>query len=322
MPWAHFLSLNPDDTQKFLTTTSVFSSLTYRTLLTSSGFYGAWDGIYCRLPFILPKGFQCVATLNARAAQSHQQEQGFVLLSEESGDLVVAIRGTQTDQEWAMNRDAELVPHASCKAGQVHSGFLNLAKSVKITVVEPNPNSFRKFGFRTFDFLNGIKYLKEKNQGLVRQVRIMGHSLGGALSILLGYQGVAEGVLNPETTSITTFGSPRVGDKAFAKCFDDQYWRSVIRVVSTYDTVPNLPPKSFGYAHVKGEFLPPKLASLAEDDKRKGLLCAHYCTSYTTLFSDIATMEALKDVDCKDDEGFLAKSVRKARLMWLKLRGD
>ena len=45
-----------------------------------------------------------------------------------------------------------------------------------------------------------------------------------------------------------TFGSPRVGNEAFAKKVSEELF--VLRIVQQGDAIPKLPPKKFGYRHI------------------------------------------------------------------------
>jgi len=67
---------------------------------------------------------------------------------------------------------------------------------------------------------------------------ITGHSLGGALATLAS--------VRRRAAAVYTFGSPRVGDKAFAALCDGL---PICRVVDDRDTVATVPPAWFGFQH-------------------------------------------------------------------------
>ena len=71
---------------------------------------------------------------------------------------------------------------------------------------------------------------------------ITGHSLGAAMATLLAAE--------REEAELVTFGSPRVGDPAFAALFAG---RAVRRYVDCTDGVTAVPPSLIGYAHLSGE---------------------------------------------------------------------
>jgi triacylglycerol lipase len=76
---------------------------------------------------------------------------------------------------------------------------------------------------------------------------LTGHSMGGALAILAGMhlQMCGHGV-----DGIYTFGTPRVGDRAFALQFNRRLYKQTFRLVNDQDVVCHLPLLSMGYAHV------------------------------------------------------------------------
>jgi hypothetical protein len=75
-----------------------------------------------------------------------------------------------------------------------------------------------------------------------RRLVVSGHSLGAAMATLLA-------AARPEA-ELVTFGSPRVGDAAFAGAFAG---RPVRRYVDCTDKVTMVPPELVGYRHVEGE---------------------------------------------------------------------
>ncbi len=76
---------------------------------------------------------------------------------------------------------------------------------------------------------------------------ITGHSLGGALAALAAAQNW------PGLAGVYTFGSPRVGDRAFAAHYDALCGGRSWRVVNNADPIPWLPGPLIGYRHVGTE---------------------------------------------------------------------
>jgi hypothetical protein len=153
-----------------------------------------------------------------------------------------------------------------------------------------------------------------------RRIHITGHSLGGALAILAAYRGVEVGVFPASRLLVTTFGSPRVGNAAFAKCFNKIEFLDVKRVVSPFDAVPDLPPRLAGFRHVKGQFIPPAVAKYSQEDVRTDVLCSHAMTSYVSFFaSDDATSVHRVTSACgqKQPDSLPRKLLNKA-LIWFK----
>mmetsp|Transcript_31046 Transcript_31046/g.62099 ORF Transcript_31046/g.62099 Transcript_31046/m.62099 type:complete len:312 (+) Transcript_31046:16-951(+) len=90
------------------------------------------------------------------------------------------------------------------------------------------------------------------------QVDVTGHSLGASLATLLAVD-IARGVVasaGPELSlrTVTTFGSPRVGDTNFA-AFHSQLGVTPknTRVTHYYDVVPHIPEEALGFHHVSTE---------------------------------------------------------------------
>jgi len=115
---------------------------------------------------------------------------------------------------------------------QVHNGFLTAYDSVK-------PQVFRLLDDITKD-----------DGGGQWQVRVTGHSLGGALATLCAYELATRRtpVRARQDISLYTYGAPRVGNKAFATRYNaavPDSWR----ITNTQDIIPSVP-RLLGYAHV------------------------------------------------------------------------
>jgi len=79
-------------------------------------------------------------------------------------------------------------------------------------------------------------------------VYITGHSLGGAIATLAAADLYS---VTPDLT-LYTFGSPRVGDLAFATYFD-KVVPDTFRLVHNADLVPHIPQRFLGFRHVSRE---------------------------------------------------------------------
>lgn len=81
------------------------------------------------------------------------------------------------------------------------------------------------------------------------KIVVTGHSLGGALATL------ASGYLRKSnyTLDMYTYGSPRVGNEAFASFVTSQPGREY-RITHLDDIVPKLPPLILGYRHTSPEY--------------------------------------------------------------------
>jgi hypothetical protein len=83
------------------------------------------------------------------------------------------------------------------------------------------------------------------------KVFVTGHSLGGALAVL-----IAERIsqLPKDVDAVYTFGMPRAGSTAFAASYDNDLGLRTFRLVHGDDIVPTVAPTSFGFLHV-GRYL-------------------------------------------------------------------
>jgi len=101
---------------------------------------------------------------------------------------------------------------------------------------------------RAFDSIwSDIKEAIVKNQTGSKSLWFTGHSLGAALATL------AVSALQEEGKSVNglyTFGSPRVGNRSFAKTFNASCGAYTFRFVNNNDVVPRLP-LAIRYLHVE-----------------------------------------------------------------------
>lgn len=127
---------------------------------------------------------------------------------------VLCFRGSDDLRDWITNLNA--LPAGWAGSGKAHRGFASA--------------------------LDAIWPLAEATIARTNTPVIMtGHSLGAALATL-----AAALVQDAE---LITFGSPRVGDAAFAKSFERRKGRSQ-RYVNNRDMVCRLPTERLGYRHV------------------------------------------------------------------------
>ena len=141
--------------------------------------------------------------------------QAFSLVRE--GALVFVFRGTESFQDVITDLDVRRVPYMENTGLLVHAGFLGQFNSLK---------------------LNLIKTI-EKYSGKIDKILCIGHSLGGALATLAsGHFGSLYNGKIPVTCH--TFGSPRVGNGAYAEWFSRQVTLHV-RIMNQDDPVSQMP---------------------------------------------------------------------------------
>mmetsp|Transcript_17706 Transcript_17706/g.41150 ORF Transcript_17706/g.41150 Transcript_17706/m.41150 type:complete len:398 (-) Transcript_17706:207-1400(-) len=135
----------------------------------------------------------------------------------------IAFRGSTNVENWLANFQFELTECAvGYKYGLVHQGFQRCYLQLQGDILA---------------WLRSSLELYSCSMGPDVEVRVSGHSLGGALATLCAYDLASRGC----AVSCITWGSPKVGNDAFR----DDYCRLIpqtARFVTKFDPVPRLPP--------------------------------------------------------------------------------
>ena len=152
----------------------------------------------------------------------------------DGSQAVVCFRGSDSVSDWRSNFDMCQVPFLSRKHkdpdSHVHSGFFIGHNSVKAKI---------------YAKLNAIV-----DSGKCESILFTGHSAGATLAKLCAYDFVNEKNLKLE---IISFGSPKIGNAAFARNFDSDSKLKCTRIVNDNDGIA-LAPLFSGYHHV-GELI-------------------------------------------------------------------
>lgn len=87
----------------------------------------------------------------------------------------------------------------------------------------------------------------------ISEIYVTGHSLGAALSQLF----TLDLALSRPTISAVNvnFASPRVGNGAFVRLFEERSSSPSLRVQNQYDAVPRVPPVELGFEHTSSAYL-------------------------------------------------------------------
>lgn len=158
---------------------------------------------------------EVIAAFSARLPFHDTETFGFVSRRADTGDVYVTFRGTETPEDWLINVAVRQVPqHHSW--GNVEDGFASVYSQCSSTILDAIRRSSSA------------------------RVIVTGHSLGGALATLCAAD--IKGALGL-TTAVYTFASPRVGDPAFARRYNDEC-PDTWRVVNTEDLITNVPPST------------------------------------------------------------------------------
>ncbi|MBF0350878.1 MAG: lipase family protein [SAR324 cluster bacterium] len=150
-----------------------------------------------------------------------ETESECVIAHNGNDQIIVAFTGTESwyDAMSDIKVDKLYTPH-----GGIHSGF-----SYMLNVVYPQI----------------IEILSRISTG--KSIWITGHSLGGALALLLTYHLHINNQFTACYQSTYTFGCPRVGDSNFVKYISRTFAYSVFHVVNHLDVVTRIPPRIMGY---------------------------------------------------------------------------
>lgn len=166
-------------------------------------------------------GFSEMTVLNKQLGKTIDT-QGFIAANEDR--ILITFSGSESLPDWVTNFISVTDP-GPFPDSRVHEGFQDALFPVLLTLT---------------------RALHIYNPTYHKSIWITGHSLGGALAVLLGSMFVAEGI---PVSGIYTFGAPRVGDPRFANTLDQKLAGSLYRVVNEGDLVPHLPPQFLGFLH-------------------------------------------------------------------------
>ena len=170
---------------------------------------------------LLDDGFEKVVPFNASSSQA-------CVIAHE--DYIAAVfRGTDEIADWLDNLN--VVP-ISGPFGKVHKGFHNALMDVW-------PSMRRT-----------IREIR-KEDGQRRPLWLTGHSLGGALATIAASLLVED---DEPFFGVYTFGSPRCGDREFARVYKVEAGARTYRFQNNNDIVSRVPARMMGYRHV-GSFV-------------------------------------------------------------------
>lgn len=200
---------------------------------------------------------------------------GLILQATETGDAVIAIRGTEGMMEWIQDAKFLSVPCPFLRSGgNTEDGFTDMYNSMATGTAAGSPKVGKA--------LSGLAWKRP-----VTSATICGHSLGGALATLLALDLAANANSPFDAPVVYTYASPRTGDPTFVATYNHVV-PNTFRVANRLDLVPKLPLPPL-YEHVLGLFelnpvklgIPPKI--LVKPD----IPCEHFLSSYLFLLSQL-----------------------------------
>jgi predicted lipase len=181
-------------------------------------------------------------TSQRRIASDDEKYQGYVGVNPISETIYFAFQGAVYQENWLtagqFNRKAFELPNLPAASRQliankrlgVHDGFLD-----------------SYVAFRSY-ILGNITDIVKKHPTF--KIRGVGQSYGAVLITLTGVDLVLNNVAPASQISLTTLGSPRVGNFEFARFVDKELgFESVNRVVHSTDTIVHFPSTTIGYRH-------------------------------------------------------------------------
>ncbi|CAK9042696.1 unnamed protein product [Durusdinium trenchii] len=198
-------------------------------------------------------GSKCLTSVSMPKVCIGTTTQAFVAKFE--GDGIISFEGTKSYM--SMVQDLRIWKNLTDwhTGGKVHEGFLTEWESLRSCVMD----ALVTIGF-------------PKGSG----IRVTGHSLGGAVSVLAMVRRPHKDSVDARHISPAhrphklhsykvdldsgwhvreayTFGMPRAGDAIFARRFDRKFFQRFFRVTHHMDPVPHVPPEDFGYQHLASE---------------------------------------------------------------------
>ncbi|KAI8946218.1 extracellular lipase [Xylaria longipes] len=202
------------------------------------------------------------AKITATFSGSKTDIQGFVSTDAKNQVIVASVRGSHSLRNWITDLTFIQKGCSLVSGCLVHSGFATAWDEISDTVI------------------GAVQAAKSANPSY--KIVFTGHSLGAAVSSLgaayARQQGLAIDIIN--------YGSPRVGNAAFAQFLSDQPGVEY-RVTHLDDPVPRLPPIVLNYAHTTPEYW---LSDGNSFTTNYGVNDIKVCTGVTSLGCNAATL--------------------------------
>ena len=206
--------------------------------------------------------------------------QGYVAAN--SHRMVVAFRGTESLPDWVTNVQAVKDPGPW---GEVHEGFQDAFLATAFVIG------------KTIGEIRGD-----------RDIWITGHSLGGALAVLLAAT-LAEN--NIDVAGLYTYAAPRVGNETFARRLNESLeGKPNYRVVNEGDLVPHLP-SELRFDHAGSRRILADGALRDDEDTWRGF--AGEIWGWIGRIGRLASLQIKPPHSLTHDEGYLPKLIALAQ---------
>ena len=160
----------------------------------------------------------------------HGDAEAWVFFTRDDG-IIVSCRGTEPTKFADIAADLKTIPIRHPRNGRVHQGFHEYTMMVYPEILE---------------IVQKSRTAKQKKDGSFPNVYVVGHSLGGAMAVLVAEHLTADGIPVKE---LRTYGQPRVGNRKFRQHLEGCNIGAYIRYVNNNDIVPHVPPTLFTFVH-------------------------------------------------------------------------
>lgn len=154
---------------------------------------------------------------------------GYIAADHTNKLIIVSFRGSKTPDNWITNFEIGMTKTDICDSCSAHHGFWQSWVDARDRV------------------LPAVAQATAANPSY--QLRVTGHSLGGAIATL-----AAASMRNTgKTVALYTYGSPRIGGSKISDYISKQSGGNY-RVTHRNDPVPKLPLLTMGYVHTSPEY--------------------------------------------------------------------
>ncbi len=159
---------------------------------------------------------------------------GFIAISQNDKIIVLAFRGSSSQQNWVEDLKIEKVDVPEfCECCGVHEGYWESWRGVSKPVM--------------------ANLVKLHHDNPDYRIAVAGHSLGGAQAIIAAGEIRTIGSWWADNVELYSYGSPRIGNTATVRFLTQQSSKSY-RVTASEDPVPSVPLTSWGYQHTSPEY--------------------------------------------------------------------
>lgn len=211
--------------------------------------------------FVIPANYTLKHIIRAKSVGHIWERFGFVI--ESPKEVIIAFRGTSSTTNWISDIIASQKTFQYTKEYCLtHRGFTDIYSSAR-------------------DEIYSVLSKMEQDKTLY----ITGHSLGGALATLCAVDLAANTDFSPPY--LFTYGSPRVGDPAFANVCST-YVPNSYRIANPFDVVTYTPPSIYKLPKRDKKYYYTHVQSLSKQTFQNGAVgLNHIIGSYFTVLSKL-----------------------------------